>query len=362
MKKVAIIGTQGIPARYGGFETLVENLVTGKQNKNIEYTVYCSSKDIDTKIKTYHGCNLKYIPLHANGIQSIPYDIISMFRSLSEYDTLLILGVSGCMFLPLLRLFCHKRIIVNIDGLEHRREKWGKTAKWFLLKSEAMAVKYADAIISDNKGIQQYVTDSYSKESMLIGYGGDHVLKDMSEERQKDILNQYNLESGQYAITVCRIEPENNCHIILEAFATTSLKLLFVGNWQHSEYGKKLLAKYSHCSNINMHSPVYDIDSLYALRNNAGIYIHGHSAGGTNPSLVEAMFFGHPILAYDCVYNRATTQNKALYFRNVSDLKGLLHTPINDHQLKEIASNNYKWEYIISQYENLLLPYYAERS
>lgn len=353
MKKVAIIGIQGIPARYGGFETLVENLVTGKKNRDIEYTVYCSSKDMDTRIKTYHGCNLKYIPLHANGFQSIPYDIISMLRSISGYDDLLILGVSGCIFLPILRLLYNKRIIVNIDGLEHRRDKWGKAAKWFLRKSEAMSVKYADVIISDNEGIRQYVTNTYGKPSTLIGYGGDHVLRGMSKDRQKEILNKYNLESGQYAITVCRIEPENNCHIILEAFASTGRKLMFIGNWQHSEYGRKLLVQYGHCCNINMQSPVYDLDTLYALRNNAGLYIHGHSAGGTNPSLVEAMFFGHPILAYDCVYNRATTENKALYFKNISDLKELLHATIKDDQLKNIALNNYKWEHIVSQYENL---------
>ena len=117
MKEVAIIGTQGVPAKYGGFETLVENLLGINCPNNIHYTVFCSSSDYKNKIQTYKEATLKYIPLHANGYQSILYDIVSMIRCIGKYDTLLILGVSGCIFLPILRLFYSKKIIVNIDGL-----------------------------------------------------------------------------------------------------------------------------------------------------------------------------------------------------------------------------------------------------
>ncbi len=355
VRKIAIIGTQGIPARYGGFETLVENLIDHR-SENIEYTVFCSSKDIGRKSDTYKGCRLRYIPLSANGIQSIPYDILSMLGAIRHFDTWLILGVSGCMALPLLKIFYRNRIVVNIDGLEHRRAKWGRFAKWFLRKSEAMAVKYADAIIADNKGIQDYVTEQYGKPSVLIGYGGDHAIKRMSENEQHEILGRFGLTKHGYAITVCRIEPENNCHIILEAFSATDKKLLFIGNWDRSEYGRSLKQKYGVCSNIILQSPIYDTKILYALRNNAETYVHGHSAGGTNPSLVEAMFFGRPVLAYDVIYNRATTDNKAAYFKDVAQLSSLLSQTYgngcNDN-LNELARKEYTWKHITELYETI---------
>ena len=354
VKKIAIIGTQGVPARYGGFETLVENLLENRSAET-EYTVFCSSRDIERKSNSYKGGRLRYVPLHANGIQSIPYDIWSMLKAVRGYDTWLVLGVSGCMILPLLKPFCRSRIVVNIDGLEHRREKWGRFARWFLRKSEAAAVKYADVIIADNKGIQDYVSERYGKHSVLIGYGGDHVLKQMSEEEQTAILERLGLEKGNYAIAVCRIEPENNCRMILDAFSTSDKRLIFIGNWERSDYGRKLKEEYGKYPNIIMHSPVYDTEILYALRNNAAVYVHGHSAGGTNPSLVEAMFFGRPVLAYDVVYNRATTDNKASYFKDASQLSALLserQAPDCGTALNEIARSEYIWKHIAELYEN----------
>ena len=168
MKQVAIVGIQGVPAKYGGFETLVENIIGDNCCSEVRYTVFCSGKDYATRMKTYKGAQLKYIPLfHANGIQSTPYDILSMLKCLRGYDAVVILGVSGCIFLPIFRLLYRKQLIVNIDGLEHRRAKWSKFARWFLRTSEAMAVRYADVVITDNKGIQDYVTDTYHKHICL---------------------------------------------------------------------------------------------------------------------------------------------------------------------------------------------------
>ena len=355
MKQVAIVGIQGVPAKYGGFETLVENIIGDNCCSEVRYTVFCSGKDYATRMKTYKGAQLKYIPLfHANGIQSTPYDILSMLKCLRGYDAVVILGVSGCIFLPIFRLLYRKQLIVNIDGLEHRRAKWSKFARWFLRTSEAMAVRYADVVITDNKGIQDYVTDTYHKHSELIAYGGNHVLRDVLMMRQNEILEKYGLTKKEYAISICRIEPENNCHITLKAFAEVGQKLVFIGNWKYSTYGKELQRKYSKYTNICMLNAVYTLDVLYTLRNNARIYIHGHSAGGTNPSLVEAMFFGKPILAYDVIYNRETTENKACYFGNSKQLVELLRgTEENGEPLKEIAERRYTWRHISQQYEAL---------
>ena len=187
MTKVAIIGTQGVPARYGGFESLVENLIGTNHSPDVDYTVLCSAKDLKQDIKEYKGAHLKYVPLlRANGVQSIPYDMISMLKVVSGYDVILVLGVSGCIFLPVLKLLSKSKIIVNIDGLEHKREKWGKIARSFLKYSEAVAVHNADIVISDNKGIQDYVTETYRKKSEMIAYGGDHVLRDVDTVKEVD--------------------------------------------------------------------------------------------------------------------------------------------------------------------------------
>lgn len=355
MKQVAIIGIQGVPARYGGFESLVENIIGENCSPDIQYTVFCSAKDMPERMATYKGCRLKYIPLHANGIQSIPYDIIAMTRTFCGYDTILVLGTSGCIFLPALKLLSRKKIIVNIDGLEHRRDKWGKMTRRFLRLSEATACKFADTIIADNKGIQDYVRDTYHKEAELIAYGGNHVLQDISQEKQTDTLELYGLTKGGYAISICRIEPENNCHIILEAFSKIDKHLVFIGNWQHSSYAKRLKEEYGNRHNICLLESIYDIETLYTLRSNAGIYIHGHSAGGTNPSLVEAMFFDCPILCYDVIYNRATTNNLAYYFSNSSDLINMVTrcTTLRNPLLTKFAKENYTWKHIATQYETL---------
>lgn len=353
-KRIAIIGTVGVPANYGGFETLVENILGENTSEGIEYTVYCSTKAYLERRESYKGAQLKYIGQNANGVQSTPYDILAMMKTGNKYDIALVLGISGCIFLPIFRLWFKNKLIVNIDGLEHKREKWGKFAKWFLQKSEAMAVKCADVVIADNKGIQDYVRETYGKEAALIAYGGDHVRREVSEGKTAEVLKQYGVEAGKYAISVCRIEPENNCHLILEAFSMTDKKLVYIGNWERSEYGKALKERYAGCKNICIHAPEYDLDTLYVLRSNAETYIHGHSAGGTNPSLVEAMFIGRPILAYDVVFNRATTDNRASYFRSRDELIELLgQENMNGNEMKRIAEERYTWKKIASQYESL---------
>lgn len=316
---------------------------------------FCSRKDYAKRLAEYKDATLKYIPLHANGVQSIPYDMVGLMRSICGYDAIVVLGVSGCLFLPIFRLLCRKRLIVNIDGLEHRCAKWGKVARWVLRKSEAMAVRLADVVIADNKGIQDYVWETYHRRAELIAYGGDHVWRDVPMETQLEVLQRYGVKDNDYAITVCRIEPENNSRMILEAFARSGRNLVFIGNWERSEYGRTLKTEFGKHENIHCVDAVYDLDTLYALRSRCRCYIHGHSAGGTNPSLVEAMFFGKPILAFDVVYNRETTNNEAYYFPSRDELVELLSLPDfkSGEPLREYARQHYTWKHIAEQYEDL---------
>lgn len=356
--KVAIIGTQGVPARYGGFETLVENILGDNASDHIQYTVFCSSKDLDSKLPSHKGARLKYIPIKANGIQSTLYDGLSLLMAIRRFDVVVVLGVSGGMFFPIFRLFNRKKLIVNIDGLEHKRRKWGWFAKLFLRISNEIALRFSDVIIADNKGIEDHIHRVHRNKTVLIAYGGDHVKRQISEHKQKEILDELGLKSRNFSLAICRIEPENNCHTILESFVRTGENLVFVGNWRYSRYGRELNAKYRGCDNITILESVYDLDILYALRNHCKFYVHGHSAGGTNPSLVEVMFFGCPILAYDVVYNRETTENKAIYFKDITDLTELLTKDRSLYEshgesMIEIAHRRYSWKAIAAQYESL---------
>lgn len=356
--KVAIIGTVGVPANYGGFETLVEQLVRHNKSEDLQYAVYCSKKSYNDKRWVYHGAKTEYVGLNANGIQSIPYDIISLVKAARNSDVILILGVSGCAFLPVFRIFSKKKLVINIDGLEHRRDKWNKWVRRFLKFSEKQAVRYGNVIITDNKGITDYVMEEYGKPSELIAYGGDHVLTHIDESLSKKVLNDYGLEKNGYALAICRIEPENNVHTILEAFERAQKPIVFIGNWQKSDYGRSLSEQYRNSKYIKITPAVYDLNILNVIRSNCSIYLHGHSAGGTNPSLVEAMFFEKPIFAFDCIYNRESTENKATYFSSSDQLTNILNNSdinlkANANAMKEIAERRYKWETIARQYENL---------
>lgn len=355
-KKVAIIGTVGLPANYGGWETLVDNLTLHLQDR-FDITVFCSSKKYNKKLKEFNGVKLKYINLNANGIQSIPYDIISIYQSIKFADTILVLGVSGCICLPLARFFGVSKIIVNIDGIEWKRDKWNKFAKLFLKISERIAVKFAHFVITDNEGIQNYVFEKYAVKTHLIAYGGDHVL----EKKNTQFSDKYDFLSANYIFSVCRIEPENNIGIILKAVSLlSSYKLVIVGNWSNSAYGSDLQRKYQKFQNLYLLDPIYDQVILGNIRTNCSLYVHGHSAGGTNPSLVEAMYLGLPIVAFDVEYNRFTTKNKSLYFKSCEQLIAILKELDNinlrkiSSDMKSIALREYTWPKIAKEYANLL--------
>lgn len=348
MKKVLIVGTVGIPASYGGFETLVENL-TKYASDDIEYKVFCSSLHYKEKKGKHNNAQLIYLPLKANGIQSIFYDILSMVSAIFiRSDVILVLGVSGCVFLPILKLFTRAKVITNIDGLEWRRNKWKEYIKKFLKLSERLAVKYSDVIITDNEAISQYVNKEYNKDNCVIAYGGDHALS------YTDIKCKNNTE---YYLSLCRIEPENNVQMILESFKNSNLKIKFMGNWNNSEYGRSLRKKYAAYTNMELLDPIYDIDELFSLRQGCKGYIHGHSAGGTNPSLVEIMHFAKPVFAYDCDFNRYTTENEACFFNSAEDLHVSLSQfeddilTLSGDKMKCIADKKYTWAVITEMYE-----------
>lgn len=359
-KKIYTIGIQGLPAKYGGFETFTDYL-SQYISDDFDLTVYCSSNLYKDKIEKYQKAKLKYIPLNANGIQSVPYDILSIILSLKDSDNsndvFLLLGSSGAIILPFISIFAKRKIVFNMGGLEWKRSKWNKFARWFLKFSEKVAVKYSDVIVADNKGIQEYISSEYGVESHIIAYGGDHASKlDLTDE----LAEKYPFLKEPYYVGVARAQPDNNIDVILEAFKQLPDKnLVFVANWNVSDYGKLLKEEYSEVPNIHIVDAIYDLKILDQIRSNCVAYIHAQSSGGTNPSLVEAMHLELPIIAFDVNFNRYTTQEKAFYFINTNELiDKILYSNKDAHylcakEMKEIANQIYTWKYVVHEYKKL---------
>lgn len=358
MNKIAIIGTVGIPANYGGFETLVHNIAPDLAKKHC-VTVYCSKKSYakQNRISYYKGVKLTYLPFSANGLSSIIYDASAILHAVFSHKTLLVLGVSGAFMFPFIKLLTNRKIIVNIDGIEWKRNKWNKVAKWFLRWSEKIAVKFADKVICDNQAVINYVKETYNVDGIYISYGGDHATR---KKMSKKLTAKYKFLKKQYCFKVCRIEPENNIEMILGAFEKCpNSNIVIVGNWNRSDFGKKMKLKYKNFENILLLNPIYDLNILDQLRSNCYAYIHGHSAGGTNPSLVEAMNLRLPIISFDVCFNRQTTENRAIYFNNKEKLIQILNSvkaidlEDNKYNMKEIASRKYTWDIIQNNYAEI---------
>jgi glycosyltransferase involved in cell wall biosynthesis len=358
--KVAIIGTVGLPAKYGGFETLTAHLVEELAD-TYDFTVYCSSKKYtkEERTESWKGAKLKYLPLDANGIQSIPYDTLSILHALFRSDVLLVLGVAGAWLLPFVKLFTRKKIIISIDGIEWKRDKWSLPAKLYLWWAEKLAVRFSHIDISDNESIQDYTSLRYKTISRVIEYGADHTKVNLTPTSEN--IEKYPFLSKEYAVKVCRIEPENNVHTIVKVFSELPDRtLVLVGNWKNSQYGIDVKQQYSDYENIHLLDPIYDQELIDLIRGNASVYIHGHSAGGTNPSLVEAMFLGLPIISNGVSYNRTTTEHQAFYFSNEEDLKNVLTEITKEDlrncavQMKKIAERRYTWKKIAKKYSQLI--------
>lgn len=356
-KKTAIIGTVGIPAGYGGFETLAEHLARYHQRTNVKdkLIVYCTSFNNSSRLRTFAGAELRYIPIPANGVLSVAYDVISLLHAVIKgCDNILVLGVSGAVALPLIRCISGARIVTNVDGIEWRRQKWRGPAKWWLRQSEKWAAQFSHSLVADNQAIADHLLQSYEKGAVVIAYGGDHA-KSAPSKPFGVVL------PDKYVLALCRIEPENNVELILDAFAGLPEKsLVFVGNWDNGSYARSLRSKYSSVPHLHLLDPVYDVALLRTIRDRATMYVHGHSAGGTNPSLVEMMHFAVPIIAYNCSFNRHTTENRALYFTTAEELRDSA-VSVEDSgartigkDMLEIAARRYTWAIVGQQYFSLL--------
>jgi glycosyltransferase involved in cell wall biosynthesis len=346
---VGVVGTHGLPASYSGWETLVHNLFY--RRVKVEYLIATPKSRIQEQSPLEKSVSL-YIPLKASGWQSLFYDALSMWRMRNKVDVILILGISGCWFLPFFNLFFNGQIITNTDGIEHKREKWGLVASMILKISENLAVKFSNKLIADNPGIDNYLLKTYSRKAdAIIAYGGIEY-----EVNKSLYLEKYPVEPKSFDLAIARIVPENNIETILEAYQGESRNLLFVGNWDTSSYSVELFNR-DWSSNICLLPADYNQHRLSSLRKACRFYIHGHSAGGTNPSLVEALSLGCNILSYNVNFNRYVIEDYGSYWTDTEGLKSLVEQDFNrksETSILEYYNANYKWEVIINLYEMIL--------
>lgn len=351
--QIAVIGTVGVPARYGGFETLAEQLATATPPAEAALTIYCQRSAYPGEAGSFAGHRRVFVPLRANGLASIVYDWWSMVHAvfIARASVLLVLGVSGAALLPVLRLLRPRlRIVTNVDGMEWRRAKFGRPAKALLRTLEWIAVRASHRIIADNAAIADLARAAYRVEPAVIAYGGDHtcVAPDPLEAT----------EPPGYWLSIARIEPENHCAMILAAFAGSRARLVFIGNWAVSGYAAGLKTRYAGHPNLTLLDPIYDQRRLAAWRTGARGYVHGHGVGGTNPSLVEALFWHPHLLAFDCSFNRATTAGNGAWFRSVDELAAGAAADSGSIAPEALVDlrQRYRWHAIQAAYLHLCAP------
>jgi glycosyltransferase involved in cell wall biosynthesis len=357
--KIALIGSDGIPARYGGFETFVEQVVPHLVALGDEVMVVGSSLGRSSSPPAIAGVRIVNLPLPANGALSVAFDIVSFARAAFWADAVVLLGVSAGLFVPVFkRLTRSGRLIVNVDGLESRRQKWAGASRRFLALSESVAVKHAPHLVADNEGIAALLTSIYRRESTVIAYGADHVARLTEEEAALELRNGPKLEPYGFALTIARIEPENNIDLMINAFLAShaAFPYVLVGNFARSEYGRTLRSKHRQERRLVLLDPIYQPSLLAALRSQCRVYLHGHSVGGTNPSLVEMLPYARPVLAWRCDFNCYTLRGSGGYFEAPSDLTLTLSTGDFERYIPPLAvreDHAYQWRGIAQRYSDL---------
>ncbi len=380
--KVAIIGLRGIPAKYGGTETFVEELTT-RLKKNFQF--YVMHEDEKFFEDEYNGIIRVHSPAVESKSTSIPSinDFISTAYLLSkherEIDLIYFLGPDSSVAAILARL-SKKKIIINPDGVEWRRLiKRSQFVPFHLLPvylatmvymylMEYLSCKLPDVVIADSIGIKEHLMKRYGPRRVVyIPYGARELIpSQLSKDGEVQILKRYGLSPREYYLTVGRIVAENNIHIEVEGFkkSKSKKKLVVIGNFNRKDpYTKHLLKLKGDSDNIVFLDPIYDKEVLGVLRKNCFAYIHAYEVGGTNPSLLEQMLFKRPILAYDVPFNKEVLQEGGIYFKDADDLANKMEMLesgefdvkiIKKTQIKRIKKQ-YNWEKVTREYERIFV-------
>ena len=321
--RIAFIGSAGIPNRYGGFESFLEYCAPTLKRMGIATTVTCDARLYEGSDGPFQGVDRVFIGVPSNGGASVIHDLLAFISVFRHHSHIVVLGVSGGLWFPFFRLSCSlfgKRLVVNIDGVEWRRGKFSPLKRVLLRAFDALAQLFAHGVVYDNDALRPYLLPRSLKKAVMIPYAGDNGLQ----------LSEPPAIQSATALTICRIEPENQIKLLLEGALASRLKrYTLVGNWNASEYGRRLRSQYGNDARLDLRDPIYEPHQLAALRHSHAMYLHGHSVGGTNPSLVEMLFYPVHLMCFDCSFSRATAGSHARFFSDAPQLAGLIDATLD---------------------------------
>ena len=360
-----MIGTRGVPARYGGFETAVEEIGARLAARGHDVVVYC--RNPGQKIREYRGMRLVNLPaLRLKQAETLSHTALSLgHAAIRAPDVGLVFNAANAPLLWMLQLR-HVPVALHVDGLEWRRSKWSGMAKRYYLLAERIGVRRADRLIADARAIQSYYRDRYRKESTFIAYGAP-ILSDQGDE----LLGTWGLRSREYHLVVARMEPENNVLLAVSAHAQSSSEkqLLVIGGAPHAARYTAAVHAAADGRRTIFAGNVWDEALLNQAYSNACLYIHGHSVGGTNPSLLRAMGAGAAVAALDVSFNREVLGEAGVYYSTIDDLTGVIEEAENDPAGVEArgeaaqtrAAAEYRWDEVADRYEALCAELAASR-
>lgn len=357
--KIAILGTRGIPNKYGGFEQFAEYLSVGLVKRGHDVTVY-NPHFHDYKKKKFEDVNIEYVYSPEDKLGAAAnfiYDFFCLRDALKKnYDIILECGYQSVSVSYFLTPINKSIIVTNMDGLEWKREKWSPLIKRLTKKFEKWGVKKSHALVSDNEGIREYLLNEYGKDSYMIPYGAEDF-----KNIDRNLISDIEKTGDEYFLLIARLEPENNIEMILDGYVNSNsdTPFLVVGN-HHTKYGDYLKNKYK-LNNIKFLGGIYDAEKVNNLRYFSKAYFHGHSVGGTNPSLLEAMACNCLIIAHDNEFNKSVLNGIGLFFENKFDvseyIKDLKESSLQADEFKRenkiLINTTYSWDNIINQYEQL---------
>ncbi len=346
---------RGIPARYGGFETFAEELSVRLAQRGHRITVYGRDRWVPKGMKRYRGVTIVRLPApRSKYLETVVHTLFSAFHAMPRrYDIIYICNSANLPAATLLRAF-GRRVVLNVDGLEWQRSKWGPLGKAYYRACAWLAARMPIEIVTDARVIQDYYRSTYGRETHFFPYGTD--LEPLADD---GTLARLGLEPGRYVLYVSRLEPENNAHVVIEAYADvrTELTLAVVGD---APYADDYIGRIKETDDprVRFTGAVYG-DGYRVLRSHAAAYVQATEVGGTHPALVEAMGYGNAIIANDVPEHREVLGDAGLFYRSVPELSEALQCVLDDLDLAGSlraraaarARSRFGWEMVTDRYE-----------
>lgn len=355
--KLAILGTRGIPANYGGFETFAEELATRLAARGHDVTVYGRSNNVRYPHRTYKGVKLAILPTIATKhLDTVAHTFLSVLHAIPQrFDCVLMCNAANAVFGLVPRL-TGTPLALNVDGIERLRKKWGAAARTYYRISERLATLVPNAVVTDAEVIHDYYLKEYRKSSVMIAYGAE-----CGRNETTAVLDQLGVRPREYFLYVSRLEPENNADVVIAAFekVETEKTLLIVGDAPYAqEYIERLKA--TRDRRIRFPGAIYGI-GYRELQSHAYAYIQATEVGGTHPALIEAMGAGNCVIAKDTPENREVLADTGFFFRDMEDLARQIRMTLDDHDrvvrlrncAQKRAKARYSWDAVTDAYEKL---------